>query len=81
MKTGPVLVWELLDDLVSYYEQDAGKKLAEGRHERVTLNDRKFREHLLRLERERKEAQAANAAVKKPPTTAKSQRVKKTHSA
>jgi hypothetical protein len=29
MKTGPVLVWELLDDLVSYYEQDAGKKLTE----------------------------------------------------
>jgi hypothetical protein len=25
----PVLVWELLDNLVSYYEQDAGKKLAE----------------------------------------------------
>jgi hypothetical protein len=35
----------------------------------------------VRLERERKEAQAANAAVKKPPATAKSQKVKKTHSA
>ena len=32
------------------------------------MNDREFRQHLvkLRLERERKEAQAANAAVKKP---------------
>jgi hypothetical protein len=31
------------------------------------VNDREFRQHLvkLRLERERKEAQAANAAVKK----------------
>jgi hypothetical protein len=29
MKTGPVLIGELLDDLVGYYEQDAGKKLAE----------------------------------------------------
>jgi hypothetical protein len=43
------------------------------------VNDREFRQHLikLRLERERKEAQAANAAVKKPPATAKSQKAKK----
>jgi hypothetical protein len=36
------------------------------------VNDREFRKHLieLRLERERKEAQAANAAVKKPPARA-----------
>ena len=42
------------------------------------MNDREFRQHLvkLRLERERKEAQAANA-VKKPPATAKSQKAKK----
>ena len=43
------------------------------------MNDREFRQHLvkLRLERERKVAQAANAAVKKPPATAKSQKAKK----
>jgi hypothetical protein len=40
------------------------------------MNDREFRQRLvkLRLERERKEAQATNA-VKKPPATAKSQKV------
>ena len=49
----------------------------------VAMNDREFREHLikLRLERERKEAQAANAAVKKPPASAKSRKAKKTRSA
>ena len=43
------------------------------------MNDRQFRHHLikLRLERERKEAQAANAAVRKPPATAKPQKAKK----
>jgi len=48
----------------------------------VRVNDREFLQHLikLRLERERKEAQAANA-VKKPPTTAKSQKAKKKRSA
>jgi hypothetical protein len=47
------------------------------------VNDREFRKDLvvLRLERERKEAQAANAAVKKPPATAKSQKAKKKRSA
>jgi hypothetical protein len=47
------------------------------------VNDREFRQHLVkvRLERERKEAQAANAAVKKSPVTAKSQKVKKERSA
>ena len=47
----------------------------------VGVNDREFRQHLikLRLERERKEAQSANA-VKKPPATAKSQKVKKKRS-
>jgi hypothetical protein len=47
------------------------------------VNDREFRQHLikLRLERERKEAEAANAAVKKPPATAKSQKAKKKRSA
>jgi hypothetical protein len=46
------------------------------------VNDRDFRKRhvALRLERERKEAQAANA-VKKPPATAKSQKAKKTRSA
>jgi hypothetical protein len=46
------------------------------------VNDREFRQHLikLRLERERKEAQAANA-VKKPPATAKAQKAKKKRSA
>jgi hypothetical protein len=47
------------------------------------VNAREFRQRLvkLRLERERKEAQAANAAVKKPPATAKSQKPKKKRSA
>ena len=50
----------------------------------LPMNDREFRQHLvkLRLERERKEAQAENAALKKkPPATAKSQKAKKTRSA
>jgi hypothetical protein len=47
------------------------------------MNDREFREHLIkkRLERERRAAQVANAAVKKPPAAAKSQKAKKTRSA
>jgi hypothetical protein len=47
------------------------------------VNDREFKKHVvaLRLERERKEAQAANSAVKKPPAVAKSQKAKKTRSA
>ena len=47
------------------------------------MNDREFRQRLVksRLERERKEAQAANAAIKKPPATAKSQKAKKKRSA
>jgi hypothetical protein len=47
------------------------------------VNDREFRQHLVKLslERERKEAQAANAAVKKPPAAAKSQKAKKKRSA
>jgi hypothetical protein len=46
------------------------------------VNDREFRQHLvkLRLERKRKEARAATA-VKKPPVTAKSQKAKKKRSA
>jgi hypothetical protein len=46
------------------------------------VNDREFRQRLvkLRLERERKDAQAANAA-KKPPVSAKSQKAKKKWSA
>jgi hypothetical protein len=47
------------------------------------VNDREFKKYLskLRLERERKEAKAAKAAVKKPPATAKPQKAKKTRSA
>jgi hypothetical protein len=48
------------------------------------VNDREFKKHLvaLRLERERKEAQAANAAaLKKPPATARPQKAKKKRSA
>jgi hypothetical protein len=47
------------------------------------VSDREFKKHLaaLRLEPERKEAQAANAAVNKPPATAKSQKAKKKRSA
>jgi hypothetical protein len=47
------------------------------------VNDREFRKRLvaLRLERECKEAQAANAAVKKPPASAKFQKAKKKRSA
>jgi hypothetical protein len=47
------------------------------------VNERQFRQHLIkkRLERERKEAEAANTAVKKPPATAKSQKAKKKLSA
>jgi hypothetical protein len=47
------------------------------------VNDRQFRQHLikLRLERGRKEAQAANAALKKPPAAAMSQKAKKKRSA
>ena len=46
------------------------------------MNDRESRPHLIKLRlRERKEFQAANAAVKKPPATAKSQKAKKRRSA
>jgi hypothetical protein len=47
------------------------------------MNDREFREHLgkKRLERQRKEAQAENMALKKPPASAKSQKATKTRSA
>jgi hypothetical protein len=47
------------------------------------VNDREFKKYLsqLRVERERKEAQAANAAVKKSPATVKSQKAKKKRSA
>ena len=46
------------------------------------MNDREFRQHLIKLRlRERKKAQDANAAVKKPPATAKSQKAKKRRSA
>jgi hypothetical protein len=47
----------------------AGVKAPSGCKPKSIVNDREFKKHLvaLRLERERKEAQAANAAVKKPP--------------
>lgn len=46
------------------------------------MNDREFRQHLIKLRlRERKEAQAAIAAVKKPPAIAKFQKAKKRRSA
>ena len=43
------------------------------------MNDREFRQHLAnkRLELQRKEAEAANMALKKPPATAKSQKAKR----
>ena len=58
------------------------------RRTRVPMNDREFRKHLAdkRLERLRKEAEAANAeaqaaALKKPPAAAKAPKIKKTRSA
>jgi hypothetical protein len=47
------------------------------------VNECEFPQRLvkLRLERDRKEAQAANLALKKPPATAKSQKAKKKRSA
>ena len=47
------------------------------------MNEREFRQHLakLRTERQRKEAEAANATLKKPPATAKPQKIRNRRSA
>jgi hypothetical protein len=47
------------------------------------VNEREFRQHLakLRAEHQRKEAEAANATLKKPPATARPQKIRKRRSA
>jgi hypothetical protein len=47
------------------------------------MSDKEFRANLAvkRLERQRKEAEAANGAQRKPPTSAKSRKIKRTCSA
>ena len=75
-------VLRLPNKAVGVGRERAGVKAPSGCKPKSIVNDREFKKHLvaLRLERERKEAQAANAALKKPPATAKPQKAKKKHS-
>ena len=49
----------------------------------ATMNERESRRFLAKLqtERQRKEAEAANATIKKPPATARLQKIEKRRSA